>query len=78
MPPPAGILSKEDVDSMFTYHSPKEGQNAAYAAINEASKHLVEVIIRECPNCPDRTTAIRTVRLARMWANAGIACEGRF
>ena len=76
--PPVGILTKEEIESMFTYHPTKDGQNAAYAAINEAAKHLVEVIIRECPNCPDRSTAIRTVRESRMWANASIACEGKF
>lgn len=76
--PPTGVFNKEDIKDMFTYHPTKEGQNAAYAAINEAGLHLVEVIIRECPNCADRTTAIRAVRQARMWANSAIACEGKF
>ena len=59
----------------FTYHN-IPGAEVKYQAINRAARMLAAEIMRQCPECPDRTNAIRVVREARMWANAAIACKG--
>lgn len=45
----------------------------AFNAINAACRDFAAVIEAQAPNCADRTTAIRCVRLARMEANEGVA-----
>ena len=68
------VITKEDIDSWFTYHSPKGDQPERYVKIREAAKNLAEVIIDNTPPSADQTTAIRKVREAVMTANASIAC----
>jgi len=68
-------FSDDAIEAMFTYHRPGPEQIDAHNAINEAAKHFAHVINEYCPDCPDKSAAIRLVREARMTASAGIACE---
>lgn len=67
---------ERDLKQAFTYHPGGLFELEAYDAINKASMHLAYVILEYCPPSPDRTDALRIVRLARMMANASIACHG--
>jgi len=69
------MISQDDLNNWFTYHSPKGDQPERYVKIREAAKHLAEVILENTPNSADQTTAIRKVREAVMTANQSIACE---
>ena len=62
--------------NFFTYHPPTDEDIQHYSAVNDAALALARVIITHCPPSPDRSTAIRKVREARMDANASIACLG--
>ncbi len=64
-----------DIEDLFTYHPPTADQVARYKAINDAAKNLAQVIVDNCPASADATDAIRSVRNARMTANASIALE---
>lgn len=68
-------VTQDDLDNWFTYHSPREGQQARYQAIREAAKALAETILRTSAASADQTAAIRKIREAVMTANQGIACE---
>jgi hypothetical protein len=64
------------IDEATTYHAATEPQRVAYKAINTAARLFLETIFLQCPECADRTDALRKVREARMTANAAIACDG--
>jgi hypothetical protein len=70
------MISQQQLQTWFTYHSPNSEQNDSYIKLREAGLNLAEVILAETPACADQTAAIRKVREAVMTANAAIACEG--
>lgn len=74
---PQREMSKVELtEDIFTYHSPRPGQEEKYAAIRAAAKNFAMIILVTCPQCADRTDAIRKVREAVMTANASIALNG--
>lgn len=70
----ARAIRQVDLDTMFTYHSPKGDQQARYMAIRVCGKMLAEMIIDCCPPSADTTAAIRLLRESIMTANQSIAC----
>ena len=70
------MISQEQLDNWFTYHTPKQGDPERYGAIRDAAKSLASVIVHNTPVSADQTAAIRKLREAVMTANASIACEG--
>jgi len=62
-----------DIESLFTYHSPKDDQIPRYKRLRESAKEFAQTIVACCPDSADRTAAIRKVREAVMTANASIA-----
>lgn len=66
-------MEQAELDNIFSYHAPKEGQADRYVKIRDAGKHLAQTIIGCTPGCADQTAAIRKVREAVMTANAAIA-----
>lgn len=76
MPSLIDPTTRKPLDHSFTYHAPTEDQVARLQAVNDAAKALAEAILQNAPESADRTTAIRLVREARMWANASIVLEG--
>jgi hypothetical protein len=71
------MISQEQLDNWFTYHSPTADQPSKYLAIREAGKHLAGTIVANSPDCADTTAAVRKVREAVMTANQAIACGGK-
>jgi hypothetical protein len=65
-----------NVDSVFKYHAPKEGQPAQYEAIRAGARELAKTILANTPQCADQQAALRLLREAVMTANASIAMEG--
>lgn len=51
-------------------------QQAKMGSITEIGKNMAHYILEHVPNCADRTSAIRYLRLAVMQANAAIVHEG--
>jgi glucose-6-phosphate 1-dehydrogenase len=68
-------ITQNDIEAMFTYHSPKGDQPQRYQAIRESAKELAMVIIVSTPPSADQTAAIRLLRECVMTANASIALE---
>ena len=66
----------DQIDNLFTYHSPTPEQAQAYLDIRTAAKSLARVIDRACPRSPDKSAAMRKLREAVMTANASIATKG--
>jgi hypothetical protein len=70
-------VSKE-VDAMFTYQPWDEDQTARGTKVREALANAAKVIIANVPPSPDRSSAIRLVRQARMESNSAISFRGRY
>jgi hypothetical protein len=71
------MISNEQLDNWFTYHSPSPDQQLKYQLIREAARNLAMVIVAHTPSSADQTAAIRLIREGVMTANASIACEGK-
>jgi len=62
-----------DVDNIFTYHDPKEGQPEKYNELRYEAGLLAVRVLDLCPNSPERTLALRKLEEFVMWANTSIA-----
>jgi hypothetical protein len=69
-------LSKEDIEAIFTYHPPSEGQAVLYKAIRDTARQLAHDMLEYVPASAEQTLAIRHLQQAVMFANAGIAIHG--
>ena len=68
----------DQIEQLFTYHSPTEEQKQDYVDIRSKAMELARLIDTKCPASPDRTAAIRKLRECVMTANAAIATGGGF
>jgi hypothetical protein len=66
------------VDDMFTYHPWNEENIARGSVVRVALSDAVKAIINNVPPGPDRSTAIRKIREARMDCNSAITHNGRY
>ena len=71
------MISQEQLDNWFTYHSPTPDQLPKFLAIREAGEVFASTIVANAPDCADTTAAVRKVREAVMTANQAIACGGK-
>jgi len=69
-------MSREDIESFFTYHPPSDAQQVAYTTIRDEAKAFAYVLLANTPPSADQTAAIRKLRECVMTANASIACSG--
>lgn len=67
------MFSPEQINHIFTYHSPTPDQIPKYSDIRAIAKDLAHVILVNTPTCPSQTTAIQLLRQAVMVANQAIA-----
>lgn len=67
------LLSNQQIENNFKYHSPKEGQPEKYTAIREKAKELAYLIEEKCPNSREKSVAFTNLETTVMWANASIA-----
>lgn len=68
----------EAIDDAFDHHQWDEAQTAASQLVRQALSTAVKMLVKYVPPCPDRTTAIRKIREARMDANSAITHNGRY
>jgi len=68
--------TQERINDWFTHHPPKtELQIEAYRGLRDAGRIFASHIIAVVPDGPEQDEAIKSIRAAVMWANAGIACN---
>ena len=66
-------MGQIDLDSVFTYHAPKEGQPARYEELRAKAYELANLIVNSTPQSREQSVALTNVQQAVMWANAAIA-----
>ena len=69
------VSSDVDLDNVFTYHAPKEGDPEAYGRVRFAGHSFALAIMADVPASRERDLAVERIREAVMWANAGRACH---
>lgn len=67
------MLTNEQINNIFTYHSPKDGQPAKYQTLRENARQLAHAINQLCPESREKSLAITHLQEAIMFANASIA-----
>lgn len=72
---PSNKITADNLEDVFSYHAPKPGQPQRYEAIRDAAKFFAGAVLLHCPDCADRSAALRSIREAVMTANASIALE---
>ena len=70
-------MTSEELDRLFTYHPPTQGQIPRYQAIRQAGRMFAQVLVNNVPVGADLSAAIRLIRQAVWTANAGIATHPR-
>jgi hypothetical protein len=77
----AAVLTPEvsaAIDDAFEYHKWDDEKVAAGTRVRSILAEAVKVIVRDVPPGPDRSTAIRKIREARMDANSAITHGGKY
>lgn len=67
-----------EIDDAFNYHPWDIVKIEAGARVRAALADAVKVIVANVPDSPDRSSAIRLIRQARMEANSAITHEGKY
>ena len=67
-----------EIETAFNYQPWNDVKIAAGAKVRTALADAVKVIVANVPPSPDRSSAIRLIRQARMEANSAITHEGRY
>jgi hypothetical protein len=65
--------ARPDLESIFTYHSPKGDQPDRYVRLREKAKELAYLIAETTPSSREQSLALTHVQTAVMFANAAIA-----
>ena len=66
-------MTNEQIENIFSYHTPKQDQIPRYNIIREKAKELALVIVENTPASAEQTLAIRSLHAATMHANSSIA-----
>lgn len=66
-------VTNDELDTRFTYHTPKEGQPEKYQKLRAHAKDLAIMICNEVPDSREQSLALTKLEEAIFWANAGIA-----
>lgn len=66
-------MTPEQIENLFSYHSPKRDQASRYNLIREKAKEFAHVINENTPSSAEQTLAIRQLHLVTMYANSAIA-----
>lgn len=72
---PSNKITLETLKDVVYWHKPTPEKAKSYETIAQGCELLMRTILIEAPECADRSTALRAVREARMWANSAIALK---
>lgn len=66
-------LTDEEIDTRFTYHTPKEYQPEKYTHLRGEARSLALLINAYVPDSREKSLALTKLEESVMWVNAGIA-----
>jgi hypothetical protein len=62
-----------DLDNIYKYHAPKEGQPEKYENIRGTAKEYAKKISEICPQSRELSCALTKLEEVVFWANAAVA-----
>ena len=62
-----------DLENIYTYHAPKEGQPEKYTSLRSKGKELAQLVTSLAPASREQSCALTKIEEAIFWANAAIA-----
>lgn len=66
-------MTKDQIENIFTYHSPKDNQPQRYETLRELARQLGHTINELCPESREKSLALTNLQQSVMFANASIA-----
>jgi hypothetical protein len=72
---PGDEVTLRKIENWFTFHAANTTQAERYQLMREQARRFAAEIYSHVPPGPEREEAIKSLRSAVMWANAGIACN---
>lgn len=72
---PSNKVTQENLHQVVYWHRPTDAAIVKFEAIAKASEDFMKVILENAPDCADRSTALRDIRAAKMWANAAVSLD---
>ena len=72
---PSNCVTRQNVADVVRYHKPDQNQVERHEIMSVMTENFILALLNYCPDCADRSSAIRAVREAKMWASAAIALE---
>ena len=72
------VFTDEEIKELFTYHSPSPAGAERHSFLSEAFIAVAKAVQDNCPDGPDKTTAIRKLRESKMTASAAIALDPKY
>lgn len=66
-------MTNKELDRIFTYHAPKDGQAEVYEALRGKARELAFLISLHCPESRECSLSFTKLEESVMWANASIA-----
>lgn len=72
---PSNKITNENLHDAVRYHAATPDQTIGHELLASEAEKFIMAILIAAPDCADRSTAIRCVREAKMWASAAIALE---
>lgn len=71
-----GRVTVDNVKDVVRFHKADADQIEKYENLACCAETLIESILKNAPECADRSEAIRCARMAKMWASSAIALNG--
>ena len=66
-------MDEKEMETRFTYHSPKGNQPQKYETIRNEARRFATIVDSLCPESREKSLAMTQIEDAVMWANAAIA-----
>lgn len=72
---PSNKITLDNLNEVVYWHKPTREAIDTMVDIAKMSEEFMRVILSSVPDCADKSTALRCVREARMWANAALMLD---
>lgn len=69
-------MQADQIENIWKYHVPKDGQPQKYESLREKAKELAFLINELCPESREKSIAFTNLQQVTMFANAAIAING--
>ena len=66
-------ITKDELDTRFTYHPPTGDQPERYTKIGAKVREMADLIVETCPESREQALALTHLEETRFWANASVA-----